>query len=165
MKQLIHDIMSGKIQMDIQFGEVAYKKNSKRCFLEVFVDGLKYPEYNKNLVKINVFGVGFWIFDAKSKEEFLKIAKENLTNKFAEGSVVQETGELFDLDSLNHLEINNPVGIVEVALSSGMRNEFLYADTDGEFVKFFDEWYRSTLFATVREKYNVTPVFKSTQIF
>ena len=167
MKQLINDIMSGKVEMSFDFKEVqdSCTELAKRTFMEVYVDTEKYPEYKKDTQKIQVFGIGLWIFRCDTKKSFLKIAEENKVTKVIPGSITMEFGTPFNLDELDHLGINDPVGIVEVALSSGMRNEFLYEDTEKEFVKFFDDWYRSTLFATVREKYNVTPVFKAEQTF
>ena len=167
MKQLMNDIMSSKVEMSFNFEEVqdACTELAKRTFLDVYVDTEKYPQYKKDVQKINVFGIGLWIFRCDTKKSFLKIAEENNVTELIPASIMQETGNPFDLNSLNHLGINDPVGIVEVALSSGMRNEFLYEDTNDEFVKFFDEWYRTTLFSIVKEKYNVTPIFKAEQTF
>lgn len=167
MKQLINDIMSGKVEMSFDFKEVedSCTALAKRTYIKVYVDTEKYPQYKKEEQKINVFGIGLWIFRCDTKESFLKIAEENDVTKLIPASIMQENGTPFDLNSLNHLDVNDPVGIVECAFSSGMRNEFLYEDTNDEFVKFFDEWYRATLFSIVREKYNVTPIFKAEQTF
>ena len=130
MKQLINDIMSGKVEMSFDFKEVqdSCTELAKRTFMEVYVDTEKYPEYKKDTQKIQVFGIGLWIFRCDTKKSFLKIAEENKVTKVIPGSITMEFGTPFNLDELDHLGINDPVGIVEVALSSGMRNEFIYPD-------------------------------------
>ena len=167
MKQLMDDIMSGKVELSYNFEEVedSCTELAKRTYINVFVDTEKYPEYRKDTQKIKVFGSGLWLFRCDTKESFLRIAAENKVTEFIPYSIKMEFGTPFNLNDIDKLGINDPFAIIEVALSSGMRNEFLYEDSKEEFIKFFDDWYRSTLFAIVREKYNVTPVFIGTQTF
>lgn len=167
MKNLINDIITGKIEMSIDFNEVegCCSELAKRTFLNVYVDTDKYPEYKKDEQKIKIFGMGLWLFRCDTKKSFLNIMEENKVTKLIPGSIMMEFGTPFNLDDIDHLGINDPFAIIELALSSGMRNEFIYADTDKRFRDFFKQWYRSNLFNIVREKYSVTPTFIAEQTF
>lgn len=167
MKQLINDIMSGKVEMSFDFHEVegCCTELAKRTFLDIYVDTDKYPEYKKDAQKIKIFGMGLWLFRCDTKKSLLNLMEENKVTKLIPGSIMMEFGTPFNLDDIDHLGINDPFAIIELALSSGMRNEFIYPDTNREFRNFFIQWYRSNLFALVREKYNVTPIFIAEQTF
>ena len=168
MKELIKGIMSGEVEMEVKVGEVedSMSEDAKRIFLEVFIDTEKYPAFSKkHTKKIAIFGIGLWIFKSRTKEEFLKIAFDNKVTMITPSLVVDKDDVIFYLEDLSKVSNEKSVGIVEVALSSGMRNEFLYADEDKKFVEYFYNWYRQYVFNLVREKYGLEPLFKATQSF